>query len=227
VGANGSGKSTLLTLLAGLARPDRGEVRLRRGRAAMVFQSPERQLFGETVAEDIAFGPRNLGVAEKEIAGRVARAAALVELDPPLLGRSPFHLSGGQQRRAALAGVLAMEPAVLVLDEPADGLDPAGAARLLAMLRDIARETGAAVLAASHAVPEQVGAFDRILVLAEGRIAAAGSPATVLASGALPDAFLPPHLRAQKALAAMGYRPGRTALSVEEAVESMVGAIRA
>ncbi len=208
VGANGSGKSTLLSLLAGLRTPDGGEVLcggtplreapagLRAARVALAFQQPERQLFGETAAEDIAFGPRNLHLAEAEVSLRVAEAARRANLPASLLERSPFRLSGGQQRRVALAGILALRPAVLLLDEPADGLDPSGARALLEEVTSLAGEEGTAVLVASHAVPEQAAAFDRVLVLRGGVVAEEGDPASVIAGGALPEGFLPPHLRA-------------------------------
>jgi energy-coupling factor transporter ATP-binding protein EcfA2 len=237
VGANGSGKSTLLAVLAGLLAPASGAVLLagaplRRaaGRecpeVAMLFQHPERQLFGETVAEDIAFGPRNFGVGGDEVRARVADAAGRVGLPPGLLARSPFHLSGGQQRRAALAGVLAMRPGVLLLDEPADGLDPAAARDLLGWLGRLAREEGIAVLVAAHAVPAEIASFQRLLVLEEGRIMAEGDPADLIAGGALPDRCLPPHLRAQMLLAARGARPGPLLLDPAEAAQALAGLVR-
>jgi len=156
VGATGSGKSTLIRVLGGLLPPTRGRVRIGgeqitpehpppaslMSRIGVVFQFPEHQLFAETVAEDIAYGPRNLGLPEEEVMRRVRRAMEWVGLSPELAERSPFHLSGGEMRRAAVAGVLAMEPQLLLLDEPTAGLDPAGRRELMERIRFLHRERG-------------------------------------------------------------------------------------
>ncbi len=150
IGHTGSGKSTLMQHLNGLLKPDAGTVLLDgrdiyekgvslrgvRARVGLVFQYPEYQLFEETVYRDIAFGPKNMGLSEEEIAERVREAAHFVDFDEEILQKSPFELSGGQKRRAAIAGVLAMQPDVLVLDEPTAGLDPYSRERLLAQIRD-------------------------------------------------------------------------------------------
>ena len=189
IGQTGSGKSTLLRLLCGLETPDEGRVIVsgndtsrRRGRRAArgcvgyVMQHPERQLFAETVEKDVAFGPRNLGCAEEEVARRVTKALELVGL----AGRrdvSPFKLSGGQRRLCALAGILAMEPAVLVLDEPTAGLDPRGRAMLRSVLASL-RERGVTLIQVTHSM-EDAARADRVIALDEARLVADGTPGDV------------------------------------------------
>lgn len=210
-GANGAGKSTLIQLGNGLLRPALGRVTFRglsldtlkhrRGHTAsaigLLFQKPERQLFEETVAEDVAFGPRNLGLDRHEIKRRVSAALEWVGLAPEVWERSPATLSGGQLRRSAIAGVLALEPQVLLLDEPTDGLDPLSADRFWARLRYYVKETGTGVILATHRVPDQVASADGMDMLVDGRLAATGSAAEVLVASRLPvdDIFLPEHLR--------------------------------
>jgi energy-coupling factor transporter ATP-binding protein EcfA2 len=209
-GANGSGKSTLLQMSNGLVAPDVGTVLLgdqplknwkkKRGgvtaRVALLFQNPERQVFSATVAEDIAFGPRNLGVSAEKIEERVLKAARWVGLPEAVLGRPVYTLSGGQMRRAAIAGVLAMEPEVLVLDEPTDGLDPGGAREFFASTRRYCDETGTAVFMAAHAVPEQISCINHLGHLAGGMIQSSGAPSEILTGPdrTLPGQFLPDHL---------------------------------
>lgn len=193
VGHTGSGKSTLMTLAAGLARPTSGRVlldgidistkkgsRQARGRIGVVFQNPESQLFAQAVSDDVAFGPRNLGLSGDEVDRRVASALVRVGLDVEEIGGlSPFVLSGGQQRRVALAGVFAMHPDVLVLDEPTAGLDPASRDALLSLVQDIRRECGVTVVLVSHDM-DGVGALcDRVIVLNRGRMFADASPMDV------------------------------------------------
>ncbi|MCI8468487.1 MAG: ATP-binding cassette domain-containing protein [Eggerthellaceae bacterium] len=196
-GHTGSGKSTLAQLLNGLARPTRGRVLLRgedlsargaaeRARAAvgLVFQYPEHQLFAATVYDDVAFGPRNLGLAPAEVDGRVRRALAGVGLDfDAVQARSPFELSGGQQRRVALAGVLAMEPEALVLDEPVAGLDPRGREELLALIERL-HAGGLTCVIVSHSMDDLARLADRVLVLNEGAVFSLGTPAEVFADPA-------------------------------------------
>ena len=194
VGRTGSGKSTLARLAAGLAQPERGEVRLLgapiagrpvadvvRAGAAVAFQRPERQICRQTVFDDVVLGPRNLGVPESELEGCYAHAMERMGLDARALRTAdPFKLSGGQQRRVALAGVLAMDPRVLVLDEPAAGLDPAAREAMLSTI-DGLRAAGTAILLISHAMDDCARLCDRIVVLDAGRIVAAGTPAEVFA----------------------------------------------
>ena len=191
-GHTGSGKSTLVQHLNGLIRPQEGSVcalgldlSSKKGAAAVkakvgvVFQYPERQLFAETVAQDVAFGPRNLGLPQDEVVRRVATSLARVGLDLAAIGdKSPFELSGGQQRRVAFAGVLAMEPEVLVLDEPMAGLDPAARRDFLELIDRLHRE-GLTVVMVSHSMDDLANCCDRIVVMNEGAVFADGTPAQV------------------------------------------------
>lgn len=193
-GHTGSGKSTLVQHLNGLIRPQEGSVcalgldlSSKKGAAAVkakvgvVFQYPERQLFAETVAQDVAFGPRNLGLPQDEVVRRVATSLARVGLDLAAIGdKSPFELSGGQQRRVAFAGVLSMEPEVLVLDEPMAGLDPAARRDFLALIDRLHRE-GLTVVMVSHSMDDLANCCDRIVVMNEGAVFADGTPAQVFA----------------------------------------------
>ncbi len=185
IGHTGSGKSTLVQHLNGLLRPNEGRVLLDgrdiwedpkkirdvRFRVGMVFQYPEHQHFEDTIYKDIAFGPRNMGLDEEEIDRRVRQAAAYVGLDESLLDKSPFDLSGGEKRRAAIAGVMAMEPEVLILDEPTAGLDPKGREQVLAMIRDYRDSRGTTVLLVTHSMEDVARVADRILVMADGQVA--------------------------------------------------------
>ncbi len=185
IGHTGSGKSTFVQLLNGLLKPSDGkilldgkdiwenpkEIRRVRFQVGMVFQYPEYQLFEETVYKDIAFGPKNMGLSENEIHQRVLRAAKRVGLDEALLEKSPFELSGGEKRRAAIAGVMAMEPRVLILDEPTAGLDPRGRERILQMVRQYQQENRTTVLLVSHSMEDIARVADRVLVLNHGQVA--------------------------------------------------------
>ncbi len=189
IGHTGSGKSTLIRHLNGLMKPTSGRVlvdgedvfakgydrRLLRHRVGLVFQYPEYQLFDETVEKDIAFGPRNMGCAEEEIKRRVARAAEFAGLTESELASSPFELSGGQKRRAALAGVLAMEPEALVLDEPAAGLDPISRRRIMLDIIAYANQTGAAVLLVSHSMEDIAAYATKVAVMRDGRFVMQGA----------------------------------------------------
>lgn len=193
-GHTGSGKSTLVQHLNGLIRPQEGSVCALgldlsnkkdadavKAKVGVVFQYPERQLFAETVAQDVAFGPRNLGLPQDEVARRVASSLARVGLDLAAIGdKSPFELSGGQQRRVAFAGVLAMEPEVLVLDEPMAGLDPAARRDFLGLIGRLHRE-GLTVVMVSHSMDDLANCCDRIVVMNEGAVFAEGTPAQVFA----------------------------------------------
>ena len=183
IGHTGSGKSTLIQLLNGLLKPTSGSIeiagytltdkktRLRDVRfdVGLVMQYPEYQLFEETVFKDIAFGPKNMGLDEDEIKSRVEFAANIVGLLPELLEKSPFDLSGGQMRRAAIAGVLAMEPKVLILDEPTAGLDPGGRDEILYKIKDMHERMNMTVLLVSHSMEDVAKLADRILVMNGGR----------------------------------------------------------
>lgn len=193
-GHTGSGKSTLVQHLNGLIRPQEGSVcalgldlsnkkhaAAVKAKVGVVFQYPERQLFAETVAQDVAFGPRNLGLPQDEVARRVASSLARVGLDLAVIGdKSPFELSGGQQRRVAFAGVLAMEPEVLVLDEPMAGLDPVARRDFLGLISRLHRE-GLTVVMVSHSMDDLANCCDRIVVMNEGAVFAEGTPVQVFA----------------------------------------------
>lgn len=197
IGHTGSGKSTLIQHLNGLLKPTQGHIYLNgkdiwadpkqirqvRFQVGLVFQYPEYQLFEETVYKDIAFGPGNMGLDKEEIDRRVRESARMVGLAEELLEKSPFDLSGGQKRRVAIAGVMAMEPKVLILDEPTAGLDPAGRENLMANIRDYHRNKGSTVVLVSHSMDEIARNVDRILVLKNAHILMEGTPQQVFARG--------------------------------------------
>ena len=188
IGHTGSGKSTLVQLLNGLSRAGEGRVLLDgediwakpreigkvRYRVGLVMQYPEYQLFEETVFADIAFGPRNMGLTEEEVRERVYESAAFAGVDPTLMEKSPFDLSGGQKRRVAIAGIMAMRPEVLVLDEPAAGLDPQGRHIIFSGLRDYNRRTGCTVLIVSHSMEDMAQYCDDVVVMARSKVLMAG-----------------------------------------------------
>ncbi len=193
IGRTGSGKSTFIQHLNGLLKPTSGKVlfdgadihatreatRDVRFQVGLVFQYPEYQLFEETVFKDIAFGPRNMGLSESEIGERVREAAYFADVPEALLESSPLELSGGQKRRVAIAGVIAMLPKVLILDEPTAGLDPAGRESILQRILDYRRETEGTVLLISHSMDDIARVATRLLVFDRGRIAMDGTPAQV------------------------------------------------
>ena len=198
IGHTGSGKSTLMQHLNGLLKPTGGDVllngesiwkdkqttRAARFKVGLVFQYPEYQLFEDTVYKDIAFGPKNMGCSEEEIRRRVLRAADFVGLPQEALEKSPFDLSGGQKRRVAIAGVIAMEPEVVIFDEPTAGLDPAGCEAILENIRRYRQESGATVLMVSHSMDDVALLADRLLVLNEGAVEMLGTPSEVFAHAA-------------------------------------------
>ena len=195
IGHTGSGKSTLIQHLNGLLKPTSGEILLNgrniwsnkhytreaRFKVGLVFQYPEYQLFEETVYKDIAFGPKNMGLPADEIDRRVRRAAGFVGIPDENLEKSPFELSGGQKRRVAIAGVIAMEPEVLILDEPTAGLDPAGREGILANIRDYQKAQNATVIMVSHSMEEIASNVDRLIVMNNGTVAMTGLPREVFA----------------------------------------------
>ena len=198
IGHTGSGKSTLIQHLNGLLQPSEGEVLLdgksiwdakgkcsreTRFRVGLVFQYPEYQLFEETVYRDIAFGPTNMGLSKDEIDRRVRESAHFAGLTDDLLEKSPFALSGGQKRRVAIAGVIAMEPEVLVLDEPSAGLDPQGREELLSNIREFHRARGTTVVLVSHSMEEIAKNVDRIVVLSDSHVLMSGTPRELFARG--------------------------------------------
>lgn len=193
IGHTGSGKSTLMQQLNGLLKPTSGEVlldgvdiwsdkkltRQARFRVGLVFQYPEYQLFEETVYKDIAFGPKNMGLKEEEIDRRVREAASFVGISEKQLQVSPFDLSGGQKRRVAIAGVIAMEPEVLILDEPTAGLDPVGRAEILGNIERYRKAKNATIMMVSHSMEDVARLTDRLLVMNGSHLAMDASPAEV------------------------------------------------
>ena len=193
IGHTGSGKSTLIQHLNGLLKPDLGKVFFKgediwqdkkfthsvRGRVGLVFQYPEYQLFEENCWKDIAFGPKNLGISGDELDARVRRAAGFVGIEESLLMKSPFDLSGGQKRRVAIAGVIAMEPDVLILDEPTAGLDASGRDSILENIRAYQQAQNAAVIMVSHSMEEVASLCTRLIVMNHGAVAMDGTPAEV------------------------------------------------
>ncbi|MGA8943671.1 MAG: energy-coupling factor transporter ATPase [Thermoactinomyces sp.] len=192
-GATGSGKSTLVQCLAGLIRPTSGQVQVGdkifhagsksgaalRKHVGMVFQYPEHQLFGETVAKDIAFGLKNRGITEPELDREVQRVMDLTGLSRELSDRSPFHLSGGQMRRVAIAGILALKPDILIMDEPTAGLDRQGKRDLFRLLKDLHEKQGLTIILVTHDMNDVAEYADKVFVLRDGKLALSGTPAEV------------------------------------------------
>lgn len=195
IGHTGSGKSTLIQHLNGLLKPTSGKVyvdgeelfadksKLRdvRFKVGLVFQYPEYQLFEETVYKDIAFGPKNMGLDDTEIDRRIRETIRLVGLKPEVLDKSPFDLSGGQKRRVAIAGVMAMEPKVLILDEPTAGLDPHGRDRILNLIKDYHKEKGSTVMLVSHSMEDVAKTVSKILVMNDSKVFMYDTPEKVFA----------------------------------------------
>jgi energy-coupling factor transport system ATP-binding protein len=238
IGHTGSGKSTLIAHLNALIRPEEGQVlvngmdiarkdadlvRIRR-EVGLVFQYPEYQLFEETVERDIAFGPKNLGIGAAETAERVREAIGQVGLPEDVAQRSPFELSGGQKRRVAIAGVLAMRPSVLVLDEPAAGLDPAGRREMLDLIKSI-HSSGRTIIMVSHSMDDVGRLCDRVAVLNRGKIAYLGAPAEVFQH---PDELaamglgVPASVRLAMRLRARGFEIPDDVTSVEALAEAIL-----
>ncbi len=196
IGHTGSGKSTLVQMLNGILRPHSGRVLLDgediwarpkdikkiRFRVGLVMQYPEYQLFEDTIYKDIAYGPKNMGLGDEEIHERVLEAARFADLDAELLHRSPFDLSGGQKRRAAIAGIIAMRPDVLVLDEPAAGLDPRGRDAVFGNIRNYQRESGKTVVIVSHSMEDMAKYCDKLIVMADSKVVLEGECKQVFAS---------------------------------------------
>ncbi|MCI8620044.1 MAG: energy-coupling factor transporter ATPase [Oscillospiraceae bacterium] len=238
IGHTGSGKSTLIQHLNGLLQPTAGEVlfdgrdiwsdkgftRQIRFKVGLVFQYPEYQLFEETVYKDIAFGPKNMGLEEKEIDRRVREAARFVGIDDKSLEKSPFDLSGGQKRRVAIAGVIAMEPDVLILDEPTAGLDPEGRDGILENIRSYQQAKNATIMMVSHSMEEVARLTDRLLVMNHGQVAMDGTPKEVFQqSQALLDMGLdiPVVTRVFLRLHELGPSVDTSVYSVEQAVAAL------
>ena len=239
IGYSGSGKSTLIQMLNGLIRPTSGQVLLNgqdiwekpkeirrvRFQVGMVFQYPEYQLFEETVLKDIMFGPKNMGLSDEEAMERAKEAARFTDLKPSLLEKSPFELSGGEKRRAAIAGVIAMDPEVLILDEPAAGLDPKGRDVILAQIAQYHAHRHNTVLLISHSMEDIGRTAERVLVMNKGRAEMLDKTRAVFARGGLLEPMglrLPQITAIMRRLRAMGLPVSETVLSVDEALMELI-----
>jgi energy-coupling factor transport system ATP-binding protein len=241
VGRTGSGKSTLVQHIAGLLMPTGGQVlldgvpahehsaaaRAARRRVGLAFQYPEDQIFEQTVAREVAFGPRNLGLGKDEIGARVRWALEMVGLDTAMEGRSPFTLSSGETRRVALASILALRPEVLILDEPTAGMDPRGRREMLARVCAWQKETGSTLILVSHDLGELARVVERVIVLDQGRVAADGSARQALSDAAALAAVgldVPQPVALLRALRESGRDVRTDRLLPEEAVEEIANA---
>ena len=239
IGHTGSGKSTLLQHLNGLIKPVSGEIYVDgqcitdgkakmtdvRRKVGLVFQYPEYQLFEETVAKDVAFGPKNLGMEEAEIEERVKTAIGLVGLDyEEIKDMSPFELSGGMKRRVAIAGVIAMDPKILILDEPTAGLDPSAHRDILAMVRRIHDEMGIILIFVSHNMADIAELSDKVIVMSEGGIALSGTPKEVFSQRERLEVMglaLPPAREITELIKSKAPAFRSDALTIDEAAEDI------
>ena len=239
IGHTGSGKSTLLQHLNGLLKATSGNIEVGgvditrpgvsmveiRKRVGLVFQYPEYQLFEVNVAKDVAYGPKNLGLSEEEIDQRVREAIALVGLDyETIKDRSPFELSGGQRRAVAIAGVIAMRPEVLILDEPTAGLDPKAHSDILDMIKEVHRRTGNIIILVSHNMGDIAEIADKVIVIDSGKVVTVGSPMEVFSQGELLKSVgldLPPITEFCNELGI-----NETVLNIDEAVGKIVDLIK-
>ncbi len=243
IGHTGSGKSTLIQHLNGLLKPTGGQVlfegkdiwetkertRQTRFQVGLVFQYPEYQLFEETIYKDISFGPRNMGLPEEEIDRRVREAAHFVGLRDELLERSPFELSGGQKRRVAIAGVIAMEPKVLILDEPTAGLDPVGVEQILQNIRDYHEANNATIILVSHSMEEVARTVDRLVVVNDGTIPFDGPPREVFRHGEELEAMglgVPQMTRVFHRLRSMGVDIDPSVYTIAQARQVLLDALK-
>ena len=243
IGHTGSGKSTLIQHLNGLLKPTSGQVlfqgtdiwsdpkttRQTRFQVGLVFQYPEYQLFEETVYQDISFGPKNMGLDEAEVDRRVREAARFVGLRDEQLEKSPFELSGGQKRRVAIAGVIAMEPKVLILDEPTAGLDPVGVESILGNIRDYHQSNNATIILVSHSMEEVARTVDRLVVVNDGRIPFQGPPREVFRHGAELERMglgVPQMTRVFSRLRAMGVDIDASVYTIPQAKETILRRLR-
>lgn len=243
IGHTGSGKSTLIQMFNGLIKPTKGEVyinnenihgdhtnkKLIRQKVGLVFQYPEYQLFEMTVKEDIAFGPKNLGLTSEEVDERVKYAMKAVGLDESYCEKSPFELSGGQKRRVAIAGVLAMKPETLILDEPTAGLDPKGRNELFDQLKKMHEELGLTIVLISHSMEDVARYAEKLIVLYKGKIAYQGTPREVFAHGKKLEeiGLAMPQIRyIMEALKDKGMKVSEDVLTVEEAAAQLIEYLR-
>jgi energy-coupling factor transport system ATP-binding protein len=239
IGHTGSGKSTLVQMFNGLLRPHEGKVLLDgediwkrpkdirkiRFRVGLVMQYPEYQLFEETIYKDIAYGPKNMGIGESEIDERVREAAEFAGLDAELLEKSPFDLSGGQKRRAAIAGIIAMRPELLILDEPAAGLDPRGRDSIFQNIAEYQKKSGSTVLIVSHSMEDMARYCDRLIVMSGGRIMLEGDCREVFSHAELLESVgldIPQITKLTLMLKERGIELDSSVYTVEEAFEKII-----
>ena len=243
IGHTGSGKSTLIQMFNGLIKPSKGQVLLNgedingekvkkkeiRQKVGLVFQYPEYQLFEMTVKEDVSFGPKNLGLSKEEIDERVEHALKAVGLDESYYEKSPFELSGGQKRRVAIAGVLAMNPEVLILDEPTAGLDPKGRNELFDQLKAMHEKLGLTIILISHSMEDVARYVEKLFVLYKGKIAYEGTPREVFAHGKKLEeiGLAMPQIRyIMEALKEKGMPVDEDVLTVEEAASQLISYLK-
>ena len=239
IGHTGSGKSTLIQMFNGLLKPTKGEVLVNneningdkvnkkeiRQKVGLVFQYPEYQLFEMTIKDDVAFGPKNLGLSKEEVEARVKYALEAVGLDESYYEKSPFELSGGQKRRVAIAGVLAMKPEILILDEPTAGLDPKGRNELFEQLQKMHKELGLTIVLISHSMEDVARYVEKLFVLYKGKIAYQGTPREVFANGKKLEEIglgMPQIRYVMEALKEKGMNVSEDVLTVEEAASQLI-----
>ncbi len=244
IGHTGSGKSTLIQMFNGLIKPTEGEVYINdtningdglnkksiRQKVGLVFQYPEYQLFEMTIKEDVAYGPKNMGLSKEEVEERVKFSLDAVGLDESYYDKSPFELSGGQKRRVAIAGIIAMNPEILILDEPTAGLDPKGRNELFAQLETMNKELGLTIILISHSMEDVARHVERLYVLCEGKIVNEGTPREVFSKGKeLEEIGLGvPQIRyVMEELNEKGMRVNKDVLTVEEAASNILEYLRA
>ena len=242
IGHTGSGKSTLIQQINGLIKPDSGQVlydgkdinekgfnrRELRGKVGLVFQYPEYQLFEETVLKDVAFGPKNKGLSDEDALAKAKEALEMVGIKEKYFEMSPFDLSGGQKRRVAIAGVLAMEPEILILDEPTAGLDPEGRDRILERVNKLHEDHGIGVVLVTHSMDDVAKYADRIIVMSKGKIAMEGATRDVFSDVDRLDAIglgVPQISYIMKNLKDAGLNVDTTVISLEEAKRSIKGVL--
>ena len=239
IGHTGSGKSTLVQMFNGILRPHEGkilldgediwkrpkDIRKIRFRVGLVMQYPEYQLFEETIYKDIAYGPKNMGLSESEIDERVREAAEFAGLEPDLLEKSPFDLSGGQKRRAAIAGIIAMRPELLILDEPAAGLDPRGRDSIFQNIAEYQKKSGSTVLIVSHSMEDMARYCERLIVMSGGKIMLEGNCREVFSHADLLESVgldIPQITKLTMMLRERGIELDSSVYTVEEAFEKII-----
>jgi len=243
IGHTGSGKTTFLQLLSGLIKPESGTVIIDgedifdkkfnlhsiRGKVGIVFQYPEHQLFEETVFKDVCYGPKNMGLEKEEIERRAKEALSLVGINEEVYTQSPFELSGGQKRRVAIAGVLSMNPKILILDEPTAGLDPAGRKEILGLVEKLCREQKMTIILVSHSMDDVAEYADRILVINDGKLALDATPREVFNHKEELESYglsLPQVTKAMVRLKESGIPVNTDAITVEEALSEILKVLK-